>query len=138
MRLRSRATGTILLIKYIVIVSLWIYIYFTVSIITLLLKLNLYQDVAKKWVIGDNGRTRWSTNCNYPNAKFNIVGATKVMLFDRSKCSAHCLSIKRCTHFGWFMGTCWVKDMRGAPIVQTVEKLVPICGFVPVRKPSAV
>ena len=92
----------------------------------------------KKWVVGDNGKTKWSTNCNYPNAnKFNVASATKIMLVDQSKCSAHCLSIKRCTHFGWIMGTCWVKDMRGVPIVQTVEKLVPICGFVPVRKPFA-
>ncbi len=85
----------------------------------------------KNWSVGDNGQSRWSTFCNYPNAKFNIWTETKVT-FDRSKCGAHCLSVKHCTHFGYTLGGCWFKDMRGVPIVQTIEKMIPLCGFITV------
>ena len=87
--------------------------------------------MAKKWMVGDNGRTRWSTECEYPNTKHNIYGENKIVL-ERLKCGDHCLSIKRCTHFSWKLGICWVKDIRGAPIVQTVDKSIPLCGFIPV------
>ena len=86
----------------------------------------------KNWFVGDNGRTRWSTECDYPNAKFNMYSASNFMMFDRSKCSAYCLANKQCTHFGWSGGTCLLKDFRGVPVVQTVDKTIPICGFIPV------
>ena len=85
----------------------------------------------KNWLVGDNGKTRWSFNCEYPNAKFNIFDEMKFQL-DSSKCGNHCLSIKRCTHFAWAAGVCWVKEMRNVPIVQTIDKNVRLCGFVPV------
>ena len=88
--------------------------------------------MVKKWAIGGNGRIRWSTNCDYPNAKFNIYTKSKIVLADGSKCGDHCLSIKRCTHFGYMLGMCWIKDIRGVPVVQTVDKNVPFCGFIPV------
>ena len=76
----------------------------------------------KNWLVGDNGKTRWSTECDFPSAKSNIYTACNLMMFDRSKCSAYCLSVKRCTHFAWIMpSTCFVKDFRGAPIVQIVD-----------------
>jgi len=53
-------------------------------------------------------------------------------MFDRSKCADHCLSIKRCSHFAWAANICWIKDIRGAPIVQIVDKNIPLCGFIPV------
>ena len=88
----------------------------------------------KKWLVGDNGRTRWFTGCDYPNTKFNVYSASKIMI-DLSKCGAHCLSVKNCTHFGWTLGTCWVKDMHGVPsIVQIIDIRVKVCGFIPVRE----
>lgn len=87
--------------------------------------------MAKERNVGKNGKTRWSMDCDYPNAKFNIYTASKFML-DLSKCEDHCLSIKDCTHFGLRFSTCWVKNMRDAPIVQIVDKGVQICGYVPV------
>ncbi len=86
----------------------------------------------KNWYVGGDGRTQWARECDYPNEKFNVYSASKVMR-DPSKCVTHCLSVPRCTHFGWTMYTCWVKDLRGAPVVQTVDKSVLVCGFIPVR-----
>jgi len=91
----------------------------------------------KNWQVGGskkgNGRTRWSTNCDYPNVNFNIYSGIKFM-FDRSQCGDHCLSIKSCSHFVWVNSICYVKDFRGAPIVQTLDKVIPLCGFIPVSK----
>ena len=87
--------------------------------------------MVKNWTIGDNGRTRWSSGCEYPNTKYNIWSETKFVL-DRSKCGDHCLSVKRCTHFVWATGICCLKDMNGVPVVQTVDKKIPLCGFIPV------
>ncbi len=97
-----------------------------------LLEFIYTQNVVKVWNVGHNGRTRWSIDCDYPNAKFNNYIASKLML-DFSKCEDHCLSIKDCTHFAVWMKTCWVKNMREASIVQIVDRGVQICGFVPVR-----
>lgn len=83
-------------------------------------------------MVGDNGKARWFTGCDYPNAKFNVLRANKLMI-DMSKCGAHCLSVKNCTHFTWTLGTCFVKDYHGVPIVQVVDNRVIICGFIPVR-----
>jgi len=90
--------------------------------------------VVKEWKVGNNGRTRWSNGCEYPNTKYNMYSSSKFMITDWSKCGTHCLSIKNCTHFGVKIGMCWVKNMRGAPVVQTVDTISQICGFVPVRR----
>jgi len=55
-------------------------------------------------------------------------------MIDLSKCGAHCLSVKNCTHFGWALGTCFVKDFHGFPIVQIIDSRVIVCGFIPVRE----
>lgn len=90
----------------------------------------ILQDVVKNWLVGGNGRIRWSTNCEYPNVKYNLYTETKFL--PKTKCGDHCLSIKRCTHFGYLLGMCFFKDYRGARIVQTSDKNIPICGFIPV------
>ncbi len=47
----------------------------------------------------------------------------------RNVVTIYCLSIKRCTHFAWGNNFFWVKDMRGASVVQTADQTTPICGF---------
>jgi len=84
------------------------------------------------WDVGNDDMARSSTHCNYPNYLFTIYSETKLM-FDKSKCASHCLSIKSCTHFVWNLNVCWVKDHRGAPVVQTIDEGISLCGFIPVR-----
>lgn len=61
-----------------------------------------------------------------------MINELKVFV-EQSKCGDYCLSIKRCTHFSaGMLGSCWVKDMHGASVVQTVDKTTLLCGFIPV------
>ena len=63
----------------------------------------------------------------------NSTILTNTCFWESSKCGDYCVSIKRFTHFSsGKYGYCWVKDMHGPSVVQTVYKTTPLCGFIPV------
>ena len=84
----------------------------------------------KNWDIGENYRTKWSNECDYPNRKFNMINEQKLFL-DRLKCGiVYQLSVAPIFPRDDLVPV--GKDMHGASVAQTVDKGTPLCGFIPV------
>ncbi len=90
------------------------------------------QKVVENWEVGeDDTRIRSSTQCDFPFDAYNIE--SKFMIFSKN-CGAYCLANERCTHFSFKLSLCFIKEIRGIPVVEIVDNSVPICGYIPVRK----
>nr|CAH0105164.1 unnamed protein product [Daphnia galeata] len=93
------------------------------SIVLLIAAVSSMTTVsARDWKVGDNGLSRWDSNCDFNGRDISCSPASG------DQCGGVCIANPSCTHFTHSGGTCCIKRFTGSWLEQFSSGAV--CGFI--------
>lgn len=84
-------------------------------------------DTYIQWTDSEGGAVAWAKDCDFVGYDMTSVESP-----DHS-CGKLCLSSRKCTHFTWRKGVCFIKSHVRKQAEEPNKSLGDICGFIPQR-----